>query len=169
MQYTQEQLDNALSYYRSVFNGRTRYEGQEPRHDEVIVAALTAAEQRLAAFVQAWRILREQWPDMHEFESAEGMPFEPDVLRIDELARVAQQDQPAGEWITINEDGSNLPEYVAYGKWYIRWQHHDGDIQDQWADAWTTEAIHQHQEKVIAYWSIPHIDRRPDIPAYTAR
>lgn len=34
-------------------------------------------------------------------------------------AALAQQDQPAGEWITINEDGSNLPERTMSGSYMV--------------------------------------------------
>lgn len=34
------QVRAALDYYETVFRGRTCYSGQEPRHDEVLVAEL---------------------------------------------------------------------------------------------------------------------------------
>ena len=42
--HTPEQLAAAKHYYDVVLSGRTRYEGQEPRHDEVILAELARLE-----------------------------------------------------------------------------------------------------------------------------
>lgn len=77
---------------------------------------------------------------------------------------------PSGHWITIKPDGSNLPEHMEGAEW---WVVIDSDTQprtERWVD-WTPEDWEEITDRaydgsVWAYWSTPHIDRRPDIPAY---
>lgn len=93
-----------------------------------------------------------------------------DLPKVQEMYALAQQDQPAGEWVTINEDGSNLPEKVEGAEWYVLtkgngegWVYFDGK---HWLSkrVWPVE-----QYEVVQYWSAPYIARpRPEIPAYTA-
>ena len=85
---------------------------------------------------------------------------------------LAQQDQPAGEWITINEDGSNLPEYVEWAEWGLWREHADEETWRDWhPEDWNYISRHDNSRKgpVVAFWSIPDIEQRPRIPKYTAR
>ena len=73
--------------------------------------------------------------------------------------------QPAGEWITINEDGSNLPDHVPGKNWMVVNQK---GLQYETRGPAT---LNWPRRSVVAYYSEGWFDndRALDIPAYTAR
>lgn len=76
-----------------------------------------------------------------------------------------QSTQPKGEWIDIEPGGSNLPEPVAGTHYRVALRSTGNAL---WMEAYKLEEFFNADgfDISIAYWSIPHIDRRPDIPPY---
>lgn len=81
------------------------------------------------------------------------------------LAARIQTTQPKGEWIDIEPGGSNLPEPVAGTHYRVALRSTGNAL---WMEAYKLEEFFNADgfDISIAYWSIPHIDRRPDIPPY---
>ena len=48
-------VDDAIRHYKVIFSGRTRYEGQEPRDDELLVAEI----KRLRGIIMQFKVLQE--------------------------------------------------------------------------------------------------------------
>ena len=151
-----------------------------PLDNEFVTYTLrpSAAEQKYAALVEAVKAAIEmaKTAERNVSNSNLGMSGAAGDCReiysgLSLALALAQQDQPAGEWITINEDGSNLPEYVEEAWWCLVLSDHDEPAWRSWGypTNWHYVAtLYDSSVRIIAYWSIPHIDRRPDIPAYTA-
>ena len=90
-----------------------------------------------------------------------------DNVNLFNLVDQIQSGPPKGEWIAIKEDGSNMPERVEGAEWFVKVK----DSGEGWVwfngRDWTEKKLWPFKRyEVVAYWSIPHIDRRPDIPAY---
>ena len=135
-------------------------------YDTRDVVKLLATEQKHAALVEAVKRFKEACDGTDIFE--DWLIIEPAAEAM--FTALAQQDQPAGEWITINEDGSNLPEHVDGAEWwcmnnagFFGWRYRPQD--------WPAPSKPvRGREMIRAYWSVPHVPApRPSIPEYTAR
>lgn len=131
-------------------------------YDTVMRARIAELEHKIAALVEAVKKIEMLARMAHDHGVADTAS---DALIL------AQQDQPAGEWITISEGGSNLPEHVPDEELYPEWRVKCHSGKEKWVALpprrWFFSADQRWLYK--AYWSIPYIDRRPDIPAYTDR
>ena len=136
-------------------------------YDTRDVVKLLATDQKYAALAEA--VL-----DAEVIDGGPGMPIKLAMVASKHWRRIkalAQPDQPAGEWITINEDGSNLPEHVEGAEWFVQ----DGTGRAGWTShgpaRWRAK-MYRPDRTAVAYWSLLHQPVqvvRPDIPEYTAR
>ena len=113
---------------------------------------LAAAEQKYAALSEA------------ALNTERGSSVMSGDLRALKQLAESQQDQPAGEWITVTEDWTSLPKHQERGWWLVAWS----DSSSTWHQfplSWRLEPDVAYSH-AVAYWSIPHIVHRPDIPPY---
>lgn len=138
-------------------------------------ADLAAAQQKHAALVEAvkaWNKQRIECEQLPWHRSQEMMRL---LYLRDQMIAIAQQDQPAGKWITINEDGSNLPEHVEGAEWCV----YTNDPREHLQQCWTNRHpslwldpgyIDTGDAVVVDYWSEPYVPSTfPAIPERTAR
>lgn len=124
-------------------------------HRDTELAEVTQQRDELVEAVKEWDKIT--W---RGFATDMSEPQERAVTLADRI----QSTQPQGEWIDIEPDGSNLPERVKNGHWFVYFC--------SGYAGWTTcvpslrivpDKVNSH---AVAYWSLPHIDRRPTIPEY---